>query len=193
MLLRSMRLSAFVFLLFVIVAPAVKALEISAPFTTVGVGDTFTVAISIADATELQSWQFDLAFNAVLLQANSVTEGAFLSSNGTQQTLFSPGFIDNTTGVISLVTDSYVDFSTPPSGSGDLVDISFTALAGGISPLTLSNVFLNWSDLGFDIVNGQVRVNGTAPVPEPATLTLLFSGLALFGVRSKFRGARRKE
>jgi len=44
-----------------------------------------------------------------------------------------------------------------PSGSSVLGDITFTAPAPGVSPLTLSNVFLN--DL--------------APVPEPMTVALL--------------------
>jgi len=36
---------------------------LSGPFVTVGVGDTFTIPISITGATEVTSWQFDLAYN----------------------------------------------------------------------------------------------------------------------------------
>ena len=151
---------------------------LAAGSATVNVGDTFDILISITGAVELTSWQFDLAFNPSIIRANSVTEGPFLSESGTKTTLFSSGVIDNVTGHITLVTDSFVDLPPGPSGSGVIADISFTALAPGISPLTLANVFLNDLDSGFSITNGQVTVLGTARVPEPATLTLLALGLA---------------
>jgi hypothetical protein len=151
---------------------------ISAPFATVNVGDTFTIPISIANATDLTSWQFDLAFDPTLVNADWVTEGPFMSAFGV--TLFGPGAIDNVAGLISLVTDSYVDLPPEPSGSGVLGNIEFTALAPGVSPLTFSNVFLNDSDQGFSATNGQITVEGASvATPEPRTFILLASGLAL--------------
>jgi hypothetical protein len=179
-------LVALLFASLVVLAPAfVEAngvTTISAPFVTVGVGDTFTIPISITGATDLTSWQFDLAFDPGIVTANSVTEGPFMSSFGT--TLFGPGVIDNGVGLISLVTNAYVDLAPNPSGSGVLGNIDFTALALGVSPLTFSNVFLNLLDSGFDIGNGQITVTGTPqPIPEPATLMLLGGGLALLSGR----------
>jgi hypothetical protein len=66
-----------------------------------------------------------------------------------------------------------------PSGSGVLAEIEFQALARGLSPLTLSNVFLDLSDQGFNISNGQVLV-----VPEPSSLALLICGLVLLRTRT---------
>ena len=157
-------------------ASAVPMPTVTAGSATVNVGDTFHILISISSPTEVDSWQFDLAFTASLLKANSVTEGPFLSESGTKTTLFSPGVIDNGTGHITLVTDSFVDLPPGPSGSGVLADISFTALAPGVSPLTLSNVFLNDLDSGFLTTNGQVTIRGAA-VPEPMTVALLAMGL----------------
>jgi len=164
---------------------------ISAPFVTVGVGDTFTIPIAITGATDLTFWQFDLAFSPAIVRANSVTEGPFMSAFGT--TLFTAGVIDNVTGLMSLVADSYVDLPPDPSGAGVLANIEFTALGPGVSPLTFSNVFLNLSDQEFSIANGQITVTGTARVPEAATLVLLTSGLALLGVRRLTRRRRRDD
>ena len=172
---------ALVLMCLVVAALPISAYAVptlAAGSATVNVGDTFDILISITGAVELTSWQFDLAFNPSIIRANSVTEGPFLSESGTKTTLFSSGVIDNVTGHITLVTDSFVDLPPGPSGSGVIADISFTALALGISPLTLANVFLNDLDSGFSITNGQVTVLGTARVPEPATLTLLALGLA---------------
>lgn len=139
-------------------------------------GDTFDIAVSIASPSEVDSWQFDLSFTASLLKANSVMEGPFLSESSTKTTLLGAGVIDNGTGHITLVTDSFVDLPPGPSGSGVIADISFTALAPGISPLMLSNVFLNDLDSGFVTTNGQVTINGPR-VPEPTTFTLAVLGL----------------
>jgi hypothetical protein len=163
---------------------------VSAPFVTVNVGDTFIIPISIADVTDLTSWQFDLAFNPTIVKVNSVIEGPLMSSFGL--TLFGPGAIDNIAGLISLVTDSYVDLPPDPSGSGVLADIEFTALAPGVSALTFSNVFLNDLDHGFSATNGQITVGGTSAVPEPATLISLGSGLVLLSLflgRKKSKGS----
>ena len=84
----------------------------------------------------------------------------------------------------------YVDLPPNPAGDGVLAEVQFLALASGTSQLVLSNVFLNLSAQGFEIENGQITVTGPAPpaVPEPATLVLMTSGLALL---ARYRVRRR--
>ncbi len=159
------------------------ALSFTVDSVPANVGDTFSLNLNVADAVDLTAWQFDLAYDPTLLQANLVTEGPFLSSAGS--TLFVPGFIDNSAGLIGGVSGFFTDITTPPSGSGVLASIEFTLLSAGLSPVTASNVFLNFTDPtsgGFTVTNGSAGA-GT-PVPEPSTvLLLLLGGGLLWGVR----------
>lgn len=155
------------------------ALSFTVDSDTITVGDVFTINLNVVDAVDLTSWQFDLAYDPTILQANLVTEGPFLASAGS--TLFVPGFIDNSAGLIGGVAAFFTDFTTPPSGSGILATIEFTALSSGLSSLTASNVFLNLQDPisgGFTVGNGSGTV-GSTPVPEASTVTLMALGLVL--------------
>ena len=174
----------------------------SAGSDVVNVGDTFTIPISITGAVDLDAWQFDLSFNQTVLQANSVTEGPFLSSSGTNTTLFISCCIDNGNGTITGISDSLIGVFTGPSGNGDLAYIEFKALMAGISVLTLSNAFVTennvvlWSGNGdFTLQPGVVCVNGPTnpcapggggnPVPEPSTVALLSLGLGALAFRRR--------
>ncbi|MCA1957605.1 MAG: cohesin domain-containing protein [Nitrospira sp.] len=149
-----------------------QALLVTVDSAAANVGDSVVLNVDVVDAVDLTSWQFNLSYDPTILHADLVTEGPFLSSAGA--TLFSPGIIDNTTGLISLVTDSFVDL-IPPSGSGVLATIQFTALNPGLSLVTMSNVFLNFTDSGVSVTNGSIAV-----VPLPGTAGLMGVGLLLF-------------
>ena len=196
-MLKRALLIVFALALLVIWVPVLveaDAVMISAPFVTVGIGDTFTIPISITGATDLTFWQFDLGFNPSVVSALSfndsltdfetaaISQGGFLT--GITGLILSNQFSGLADSMSGLISGSGLE------GSGSLVFLEFQAIALGVSPLTFSNVFLNLSDSGFDITNGQVTVTA---VPEPTTLMLLTSGLALFGMRHLARRGRRDE
>lgn len=176
------------------------AITLSAGSATVNVNDVFSIPIAVADVTNLTTFQFDLAFDPTIVRALAVNEGADFVNAATASlgsTLFTPGVIDNTAGLISLVADAMVGLLGPGlSPSGVVATIDFQALAPGVSPLTLSNAFLTENDQvlssangDFVVQNGQVTVRGQVPVPEPSTVALLAVGVAALAVR---RWARRR-
>jgi hypothetical protein len=160
-----------------------QALSFTVDSATVNVGETFSINLNVVDASDLTSWQFDLAYDPLILQvtATGVTENAFFTQGDI--TVFIPGFVDNTAGTILGVSDA-LTFQSPVSGSGVLATIEFTAVASGTSALTFSNTFLNLFD-SFTVPPGSVCVTGgstcgVAPVPEPSALLLLSLGLGVF-------------
>jgi hypothetical protein len=171
---------------------------VSAGSATVTVGDVFTIPVSITDAVDLTSFQFDLSFDASILQVTrtGVTESPFFTQGDI--TVFSPGVIDNTSGNILGVADALI-FQPPVNGSGDLAFIEFQAVAAGTSPLVLSNVFLNLSDTGFAVTNGSVCVNlpggntctPVGAVPQPGSVPLLLAAAIaiLLGAGGRTRAA----
>lgn len=178
-------------------APAGQAAVVTAGGATVDAGDTFTIPISITGATGLSSFQFDLAFDPNILQvtATGVTQSDFFTQGDI--TVFVPGVLDNAAGDLLGVSDALI-FQPLVDGDGVLVTIEFVAIAPGHSWLTLSNVFLNLSDAGFTVADGEVCVRATPvsdcsrSVPEPGSAALaLFALFALAGLPGAGRIRRR--
>ena len=104
--------------------------------TPIHTGDTFTLDIRAENVTDLAGWQFDIAFDPVILEALSVSEGDFLKTGGT--TLFQSGSIDNAAGKISGL--SAIQLSTQGvTGTGVLLQVTFKAKSTGETELVLQN------------------------------------------------------
>ena len=149
--------------------------------TTVTVGQIFTLSVEISGAADLYGYQFDLGFNPTELKALSVTEGAFLPTGG--PTIFLPGTIDNVGGSIASNADILNGAVSGVNGSGDLLDVSFQALATGSSGVQIFNLIaLDSYGLGLTETTAGATVN--VSTPEPATSLLLAAGvLGLFAFR----------
>jgi adhesin HecA-like repeat protein len=142
--------------------------------TTVAQGSMFAVDVNIANVTDLNAFQFDVGFNQNNLMAMSVAEGSFLPSGGS--TVFIPGTIDNTDGVIAATADALVG-AVGVSGSGTLAVFDFSAIGSGTTDLTVSNVILVDS-------NGNL-INLVSNTPEPSTVILF--ALGALGLALKLR------
>jgi hypothetical protein len=91
------------------------------------------VNVSIANATGVFGLQFELGFNATLLQASTVTSGSLIPISVTPITQ-----IDNTSGFVSF----NASLSSSLGGNGDLAVISFHVEALGGTALHLYGVQL---------------------------------------------------
>lgn len=154
----------------------------------VQLGDIVTVGVNISDVTDLYAWQFDIGFDPTILSALSVTEGPFLATGGT--TVFLAGTIDNVGGTITFNGDSLVGPIPGVTGSGELAEIQFQTLALGVSPVSLSNVFLLNSQPGLidtTTADGSIEV-----APEPSSVLLMTGGLTLLLLAARQRKNMRR-
>ncbi|MDQ1919279.1 cohesin domain-containing protein [Massilia pseudoviolaceinigra] len=166
---------------------AIPTLSLSALPAPATVGSTVDLAVKISDISDLYTYQFTLTFDSALLKANSVTEGAFLSTAG--PTFSDGGVIDNATGMVSYVFNTRLGAGAGAFGSGNLAHFSFDTLAAGSAALTFSDVLFldsNQNEIAVTADNGSVQV-----VPEPATYMMMGVGLlALGAMRRRQLGAR---
>lgn len=156
------------------VAHASPTLIVGEPLSW-NVGDTFTVSVRIADAVDLKSFQFDLAYDPLVLEAVGFSdlgtdfESAAIAGGGSLTGI--TGFM--LPGVLSGVADSMSGVLDGLNGNGVLATIEFRAIGLGVSPLALSSAFLDFLPL-----DDAALVSGSVSVPEPAAFWLVMLALA---------------
>ena len=124
-----------------------------------GIGETFTINITITNATDLYTWQAGVTFNATVLEAINFTEGPFLKQLG--DTLWVDGTINNTAGIIYYHGCTLTGNVTGANGNGTLGLITFKVEDYGHSTLQPTDVILLDSileDIDKTVIHGTVFV-----------------------------------
>ena len=155
-----------------------QSIEVQSPLAPVDIGATFTIDIlGKGFPNIIYGGGYDVRFDPTILRLDKVEVPAIWEFGYIEDT---PGPIDNATG-----TKEGVNFNTLAGRKGDFTTatLTFTALAGGTSAITLSASPV-WP---FADDNGEVAVtfkNGTvAAVPEPTSVAMVLAGLGLVAMR----------
>jgi hypothetical protein len=155
--------------------------------STVSSGQVFSLEIRVSEVDDLFAFQFDLGYSQTVLEALSVAEGTFLSAGGS--TLFIPGAIDNSSGLIAFTANTLLGEVPGVTGSGVVATVSFKAIGAGTSPINLFNVTLLDSSLSGTaptIQNATVSAGGSV-IPEPGGLQLMGTAVVLYALYGIFR------
>jgi hypothetical protein len=182
-------------------AVASPIVSISPGTQTIGVAGTATIDIIVSGLTQpadaVGGFSLALNYNNAILSGLSYTNDPDIKMGALPIDL-SGGFIGG--GVLYLdlffVADpgeTQASLAAAQGGSFRLATVSFTGLADGLSPLTLSDVILsNWDGTatldGVTSQNGQVCVSSTgAPcaVPEPGSVLLVATALGALAIRRR--------
>jgi len=139
-------------------------------------GDTFTVEIAVANATELAAFEFTISFDPGILSVGSIQESGFLGSTGREVwcegPLTEPPYVSPGNVKFGCGTPKGASTTALPSGSGVLATVTFAAIGEGVSPLTFGPVNMtdNWGEdrnLPPTVNEAAVRVVGPEdPTPE---------------------------
>jgi PKD repeat protein len=103
--------------------------------STCNVGQSFNIDVTIANVTNLYSWQFNMTFNPSILNVTNVQHGPFLGTAG-PATLKLPPVIDNINGWV-FVSEMFF-LPLPPegaNGSGVLATVTFDVKGVGVTLL----------------------------------------------------------
>jgi len=124
----------------------------------VNINDTFIVNVTIDPAVGIAGAQFDLFFNASLLEVIDVQQGNLF--NG-YDTFFNNGSIDNINGKINDVYGAIIVPGGNVSNYGTFAKITFRAKKEGVAYLNLSDVIVgdvNAKAVAIEIHNGSVEI-----------------------------------
>ncbi len=141
--------------------------EVRAPTiidSTLGIGDTFDVNVTIVNVTNLYNWDVELNFNPAVLEANTVAMPTpnFLGPTSAWAIGFVQPLINNVDGTVKMGDTFMYPLPTEGvNGSGTLGIITFEVKAeNAISLLTLDYTSLYTYEAGWDIYIPHEAVDG---------------------------------
>jgi len=123
------------------VSAASTTVAVDPPISTVSVGSTFSVNVNVTNIVNFTSWQLDLYYLNSVLNCSNAVEGPFLKTGG--GTYFSQTITNNYNSTHGrLLAYSTLLGITSVSGGGVILIVTFKAVGGGITNLTLANTQL---------------------------------------------------
>jgi hypothetical protein len=144
------------------VSAATTTVAVSPASTIVNVGDTFNVNVTVANIFNFTSWELKLYWLKAIVNCTNAVEGPFLKTGGS--TFYNKTINNNYNSTHGyLLAYSTLLGMTKVDGGGVILTITFKALGGGITVLTLAD-----TKLGDEKIPPQpiphVDVNGTVTV-----------------------------
>jgi len=131
------------------------------------VGDTITVNVTVTNIANFTSWQLNLYYLNTVLNCTGAVEGPFLKTGG--GTFFGKTIANNYNSTYgSILAYSTLLGITTVNGSGVILTVTFKAIGGGNTALTLANTQLGDEKIPPQSiphvdVSGAVNVAGASP------------------------------
>ena len=142
------------------------------PATTVGpppdVGATFTLTLHVTGVTNLWSWVIGLKWDPAILDLQSMHEVQTFINSDSAGTIWGPGAIHHSTGVLDEVSDTRLS-NTGVSGDGDLATFTFKVVGHSNTP---SQIQITGDQL-FSAATGNPMITSYTKGPNP---TFTFPG-----------------
>lgn len=135
------------------------------------VGDNFSIYVDVTDAQATWAFEFQIKWNASILNITDATKGSFLSQGGdvccAKDIYYDEGWL--------LFGCSLIEFGASQSGNGTLAVLDFTALDVGDTSLNLNKTKLlndNLDNYTHETRDGNVKVGIITIIsPEDVTYT----------------------
>ena len=143
-------------------------LYVDPQFTSVDIGESFSINISIADVTDLSGWEFKLYYQNDILAIAGANEGPFLKQGGTTS-FFIVDLNNNynaTHGRVWL-TCVLLGAVVGVTGNGALATVDFQGIGAGNSTLHLTDSVLGDSEanaISHTTDDGEVQIIGLSDI-----------------------------
>ncbi len=136
----------------------------------VNVSESFFINITVnPQGGNITGMQTNLEFDETMIRVDNVSEGNLFNQNGAVTT-FSPGTINNNTGLVQNIWTVITDAGKAVNQSGTFVTISATAISAGQSGLNFTNLSISnviianpaSQSVPYNATNGSILVNETS-------------------------------